>query len=111
MEENLPEAFIKDGDNVMKRVLFFTHHLSSGGAEKCVRTIAEYLYQHKKEYQIDPYIAVVYDDPEARAELHQVIVLRHHSEPDFGKIHKACNVLKQSVILNSPQLSVVSLMV
>ena len=96
MEENLPEAFIKDGDNVMKRVLFFTHHLSSGGAEKCVRTIAEYLYQHKEEYQIDPYIAVVYDDPEARAELHQVIVLRHHSEPDFGKIHKACNVLKQA---------------
>ena len=84
------------GRNMMKRVLFFTHHISGGGAEKCVRTIAEYFYQHKEKYQIDPYIAVVYDDPEARAELHQVLVLQHRSEPGDGKLKKGWNVLKQA---------------
>lgn len=80
----------------MKRVLFFTHHLSMGGAEKCVRTIAEYFYQHKEIYQIDPYVAVVYDDPVVRKEMHQVLILEHHSETGDSRIKKAVNVLKQA---------------
>lgn len=81
----------------MKRILFFTHHLTSGGAEKAVRTLATYMNAHCDGYQA--MVCVVYDAPEERASLEQngvpVFVMRNRSSAEDSRFHKGCNVLRQ----------------
>lgn len=81
----------------MKRILFFTHHLTSGGAEKAVRTLATYMNAHCDGYQA--MVCVVYDAPEERARLEQngvpVFVMRHRSSAGDTRFYKGCNVIRQ----------------
>lgn len=74
-------------------VLFFTHHLNKGGAEKTVRTLSEYL--NGQDNGITSHICVVYDDPALKPYPANVHVLRHASNPEDGKLYKALNVLRQ----------------
>lgn len=81
----------------MKHILFFTHHLVSGGAEKAVRTLAEYMNNHLEEYHAS--VCVVYDDVDEHERLEQsgvpVIVMQHRSAAGDSKMHKGINVLRQ----------------
>lgn len=77
----------------MKNVLLFTHNLNNGGAEKVVRTIAEYI--NASDCGWTAWICVVYDDPALRRKLHNVIVMRHKSAKADSKMHKALNVIRQ----------------
>lgn len=77
----------------MKNVMFLTHHLWPGGAEKTVRTLSEYLNTNIQE--VASYICVVYDAPDIRKQLQNVIVMEHRSNPEDSKFHKAINVLRQ----------------
>ncbi len=77
----------------MKNILFFTHHLSHGGAEKTVRMISEYINSQCTDMK--SYVCVVYDDPEIHKTMQNVIVLKHRSEPDDNRFKKAFNVLRQ----------------
>lgn len=76
-------------------ILFFTHHLSQGGAEKTVRTLSEYFNQHTESDGIVSHICVVYDDPNLRPYPSNVHVLQTRSEEKDGKFKKALNVLRQ----------------
>lgn len=75
-----------------KNILFFTHHLGHGGAEKAVRTLARYFHG---QAGYESYVCVVYDDPEFHGEVDNLIVMKHRSRPGDGKIWKACRVLLQ----------------
>ena len=77
----------------MRKILFFTHHLKQGGAEKVVCALSEYINANIPDYSA--YICVVYDDPELHARLKNVIVMKTRSLPDYNKIHKGFNVLRQ----------------
>ncbi len=77
----------------MKNVLFFTHHLWAGGAEKTVCALSEYINTHFSD--IKSYICVVYDDPIVHKSLHNVIIMHNKSKMDDDKLTKAVNVLKQ----------------
>ncbi|WP_130836654.1 glycosyltransferase [Lachnoclostridium sp. Marseille-P6806] len=75
-----------------KNILFFTHHLGHGGAEKAVRTLARYFHGQEG---YESYVCVVYDDPEFHGEVDNLIVMEHRSRPEDGKMRKACRVLLQ----------------
>ncbi len=77
----------------MKNVLFFTHSLSGGGAEKTVRQVARYINANNYDYKV--YVCVVYDDPAYHHEVDNLIVLKTKSEPSDSKLKKGVNVLKQ----------------
>lgn len=81
----------------MRNILFFTHHLASGGAEKAVRTLAEYMNHHCPGYHAT--VCVVYDDAQEHARLEQngvpVIVMQNRSEAGDSRVHKGVNVLRQ----------------
>ena len=77
----------------MKNILFFTHHLSQGGAEKTVRMISEYINSQCTDMK--SYVCVVYDDPDVHRTMQNVIVLKHRSEPGDNRFRKAINVLRQ----------------
>ena len=77
----------------MKKILFFTHHLSHGGAEKTVRMISEYINSQCTDMK--SYVCVVYDDPDVHRTMQNVIVLKHRSEPGDNRFRKAFNVLRQ----------------
>lgn len=77
----------------MKNVLFFTHSLSGGGAEKTVRRISKYLNSH--EYGIKAYVCVVYDDPVYHGDVDNLIVMEHKSDQNDSRITKGLNVLRQ----------------
>lgn len=74
-------------------ILFFTHNLNRGGAEKTVRVLSAYFNAHYKE--ITSYICVVYDDPDLADYPENVIVMRHRSNPSDSKLRKGLNVLAQ----------------
>lgn len=80
-----------------KQILLFTHHLMSGGAEKAVRTLAEYMNQHCQGYRA--IICVVYDDADEHRRLENagvpVLVMQNRSETGDSKVHKGINVLRQ----------------
>ena len=76
-----------------KRVMFFTHNLNHGGAEKAVRSLSTYINENVED--IESFICVVYDDPEVRKSLSNVIVMKHKSRRDDNKFVKAINVLRQ----------------
>jgi glycosyltransferase involved in cell wall biosynthesis len=78
----------------MRNLMFFTHHLVQGGAEKAVRTLSEYINSHYGD-RYTSYICVVYDDPEMHAKLSNVVVLGTKSAPSDPRFHKALNVLRQ----------------
>lgn len=77
----------------MKNVLFFTHHLSNGGAEKTVCMLSEYINSHCRDLRA--YICVVYDDAAVHKWLDNVIVLKHKSESNDNKFKKAIIVFRQ----------------
>ena len=77
----------------MKNILFFTHHLSHGGAEKTVRVISEYINSNCADMK--SYVCVVYDDPVVHRTMQNVIVLKHRSESNDNRLKKAFNVLRQ----------------
>ena len=77
----------------MKNVMFFTHSLSGGGAEKTVRRISRYINSHDLGFKA--YICVVYDDPRYHGEVDNLIVMEHKSQRDDGRITKGLNVLRQ----------------
>ena len=77
----------------MKNVLFFTHSLSGGGAEKTVRRISRYINSH--DYGIKAYVCVVYDDPVYHEDVDNLIVMEHKSDQDDSRVTKGLNVLKQ----------------
>ena len=78
----------------MCRVLWFTHHLRGGGAEKAVVALSEYFNSHP-QLGYESYICVVYDDPELHAKLQNVLVLQNRSKPEDSKARKALCVLRQ----------------
>ena len=69
-------------------ILFFTHHLNQGGAEKTVRTLSEYFNTHA-------FLCVVYDDPDLKPYPQNVIVMQHKSDPQDSRFSKGWNVLAQ----------------
>lgn len=78
----------------MKRLLFFTHHLIGGGAEKTIINLAEYINKTYSSYEA--YICVVYTDSKVANELQsKVIVLESKTTPDMSKIRKVPIILKQ----------------
>nr|WP_297767829.1 glycosyltransferase [uncultured Butyrivibrio sp.] len=77
----------------MKNVLFFTHYLNSGGAEKVVRVLSKYINSHDYGYKV--YICVIFDDPSYHDEVDDVIVLPHRSQKGDSKLVRGINVLRQ----------------
>lgn len=77
----------------MKNLLFFTHSLSGGGAEKTVRNLSNYINETSTEYK--SYVCVVYDDDVFHNKVENLIVLKNKSNPDDSKLKKAINVIKQ----------------
>lgn len=75
------------------RLLFFTHRLVGGGAEKTVVNLVEYINQSCEGYEA--YIGVVYDDETVHQKLDCVYVLGSKTEPTMSKLSKIPIVLKQ----------------
>jgi N-acetylgalactosamine-N,N'-diacetylbacillosaminyl-diphospho-undecaprenol 4-alpha-N-acetylgalactosaminyltransferase len=80
-------------DLKIHNIMFFTHHLSHGGAEKTVCMLSEYINRNISGYR--SYICVVYDDPEVRKNLSNVLVLKNKSKRDDSRFHKGVNVCRQ----------------
>lgn len=74
-------------------ILFFTHHLNQGGAEKTVRTLSEYFNTHA--LGVKSYLCVVYDDPDLKPYPQNVIVMQHRSDSQDSRFSKGWNVLAQ----------------
>ena len=74
-------------------ILFFTHHLVQGGAEKTVRTISQYINDHFADMKA--YVCVVYDAPEVHDQISNVIVMKNRSCPEDSQRIKAMNVCRQ----------------
>lgn len=81
----------------MKNILFFTHKLSGGGAEKTVVNLVEYI-NHNYD-NIHAYIGVVYDDKVIHEKMDCVYVLKSHTTPEMSKLRKLPVVLSQAVQL------------
>lgn len=88
----------------MKKILFFTHHLSGGGAEKAMAGIASYLALHCAG-EISVAVAVVYDDETVRKKLSElgitVHVLGNGSLPGDGRLKKLFNAVRHLAGLRS----------
>lgn len=82
-----------DAEAEMKNVLFFTHNLNKGGAEKTVRTLSAYINANVPEMK--SYVCVVYDDDKMHDRVENLIVMQHKSRPEDSKLKKAINQLKQ----------------
>lgn len=79
----------------MKKVLFFTHRLVGGGAEKTIINLAEYINKSISDWEA--YIGVVYTDENIQRTLRsQVIVLSNRTTPEMNKLCKIPIVLKQA---------------
>ena len=79
----------------MKKVLFFTHYLVGGGAEKTIINLAEYINKNRTDWEA--YICVVNTDKEVEKQLtSKVIVLDSRTAPEMNKLAKAVVVLKQA---------------
>ena len=76
-----------------KNIIFFTHNLDSGGAEKAVRKVAKYIDDNYADYKV--YVCVVYDAPLRHSEVNNLIVLKTKSQPSDNKLVKGINVLRQ----------------
>lgn len=74
-------------------ILFFTHHLNQGGAEKTVRSLSEYFNTH--DFNIKSFICVVYDDPHLKPYPQNVIVMKNQSNEWDNRVSKGFNVLAQ----------------
>ncbi|MCH4034569.1 MAG: glycosyltransferase [Lachnospiraceae bacterium] len=74
-------------------ILFFTHHLNQGGAEKTVRTLSEYFNTHA--LGVKSYLCVIYDDPDLKPYPQNVIVMQHRSDSQDSRFSKGWNVLAQ----------------
>ncbi|WP_026506334.1 glycosyltransferase [Butyrivibrio sp. MC2013] len=77
----------------MKKVLFFTHNLSHGGAEKIVRFVHEYINSHDCGWE--SWLCIVYSDPDIESDVKNLIIMKHHSRKTDNKFSKGINVLKQ----------------
>ncbi len=77
----------------MKTVLFFTHFLNAGGAEKVVRRLVGYINSH--DFGFCARECVVFDDPDYHDEVPDPIVLKSKSKPGDNKVVRGINVLKQ----------------
>lgn len=77
----------------MRNILFFTHSLNGGGAEKTVRNLSNYINKNRTEYK--SYVCVVYDDEIFHDKVENLIVLKTKSNPKDNKLKKAINVIKQ----------------
>ena len=77
----------------MKTVLFFTHFLNAGGAEKVVRRLVGYINSH--DFGFKARECVVFDDPDYHDEIPDPIVLKSKSKPGDNKLIRGINVLKQ----------------
>lgn len=78
----------------MKRILFFTHSLVGGGAEKTVINLAEYINENCPDMRA--YIGVVYDDETMHSKLDCVHVLPSRTVPGMSKIRKIPVILRQA---------------
>ena len=70
----------------MKNVLFFTHSLSGGGAEKTVRQVARYI--NANNYDCKVYVCVVYDDPAYHGEVDDTESNKREDVDAFIKGHR-----------------------
>lgn len=77
----------------MKRVLFFTHSLVGGGAEKTIINLSEYINKNVKE--IESYICVVYDNEKVHTETSNVVVLQNKTSQGTKKLFKIPVILRQ----------------
>ncbi|MCH4191064.1 MAG: glycosyltransferase [Butyrivibrio sp.] len=77
----------------MNNIMFFTHHLWGGGAEKTVCSLANYMNRNMDDIKV--YVCVVYDDPDIHKKVDNVIVLRYHTVSENSAIGKANVVRKQ----------------
>ena len=88
----------------MKKILFFTHHLSGGGAEKAMAGISSYLARHCTG-EISVAIAVVYDDETVRKKLSElgitVHILGNGSQPGDSRLKKIFNAMRHLAVLRS----------
>ena len=80
----------------MKNIMFFTHHLWGGGAEKTVCNLSNYINENCSD--ITSYVCVVYDEP-LYDKVKNVIVLRNKSNPKTPKFIKPLIILKQVIEL------------
>lgn len=78
----------------MKRVLFFTHSLVGGGAEKTIINLSEYINANYTD--VVSYIGVVYDNPEVRNTLKNVYVLSNKTKKGMKSVFKIPIILKQA---------------
>ncbi len=76
-----------------KSILFFTHYLNGGGAEKTIRRLVAYINSHEPEMQARE--CVIFDDEAYHDEVPDPIVLSSRSKPGDLKILRAVNVIKQ----------------
>lgn len=81
----------------MKRVLFFTHSLVGGGAEKTIINLSEYINANYTD--VTSYIGVVYDNPEVRKTLKNVFVLSNKTKQGMKRITKIPIIIKQAIEL------------
>ncbi len=77
----------------MKNILFFTHSLNSGGAEKNMRILGKYINSHCENYKA--YICVIHDDSSCHNEVDNLLVLPHSSKEGDSIATKVLNVLGQ----------------
>lgn len=77
----------------MKNILFFTHYLVGGGAEKTVVNLVEYI--NRTYHDIHAYIGVIYDDETVHAQLNCVHVLKSRTTPQMSKLSKLPVIIRQ----------------
>ena len=80
-------------------VLFFTHFLNAGGAEKVVRRLVGYINSH--DFGMKARECVIFDDPDYHDEVPEPIVLKSRSKPGDPKAVRAFNVFRQILELRA----------
>lgn len=81
-----------------RKVLFFTHRLVGGGAEKTIINLSEYINKNVRGW--DAYICVVYNDISvAQTLVSKVIDLGIATSPEMNKLRKIPIVINQAMRL------------
>lgn len=77
----------------MKKILFFTHYLTGGGAEKTIANLSAYMNENFPEYEV--HIAVFFDDADMHDKLRRIHILPHKMPEGISKWKKIPILIKQ----------------